>query len=367
MPGIPLNMRNSRRASFSSPAFNIIKSRTDVNSKRAPTVFSYVPGKHRPDHNKQYNLAYYDSETNKDPNAFRARPIKHWRKQYGNKNTVSANRYLLESYDRPGGFTNTKNNNICKDCSGTVLTYPNSDIGKINKTGRFAPHESTYYEPYQKCVSVCDIPYNARKLIQYPSYVNTDPTKPIFYQTSKAYLRSRCKLFEQKQFYYTNPLTANIQGLPYKQNYQANCTPTSTQCKTSHYKPSNIQFAQQGAVDSSSRILRLKLNTINKAANFSDNGNFNLGEALPNAFAYSGRPEAPYTIKAKFNNCSKALYARHPAGINTRRYYKGGTGSRVTSCFRNEKGNTLFYSQRQSPNVFTYGTGSPTRSPYGIN
>ena len=39
MPGIPLNMRNSRRASFSSPAFNIIKSRTDVNSKRAPTVF----------------------------------------------------------------------------------------------------------------------------------------------------------------------------------------------------------------------------------------------------------------------------------------------------------------------------------------
>ena len=48
----------------------------------------------------------------------------------------------------------------------------------------------------------------------------------------------------------------------------------SENCSLSIYKPSNSQFAVQGAVDSSSRITRLKYNTITKNnASFYNNGN----------------------------------------------------------------------------------------------
>ena len=47
----------------------------------------------------------------------------------------------------------------------------------------------------------------------------------------------------------------------------------SDNCALSIYKPNNSQFAQQGAVDSSSRITRLKYNTITKNnASFFNNG-----------------------------------------------------------------------------------------------
>ena len=41
----------------------------------------------------------------KDPNAFRARPMKHYRLQYGNDNNKQTynNRYLLNTFNKPGG------------------------------------------------------------------------------------------------------------------------------------------------------------------------------------------------------------------------------------------------------------------------
>ena len=62
-----------------------------------------------------------------------------------------------------------------------------------------------------------------------------------------------------------------------------------------YYKPNNYQYAQQGAVTSSSRITRLKYNTISKnALKFRQS----LGNATGNALAYSTR-DAVYTIKDK--------------------------------------------------------------------
>jgi hypothetical protein len=39
---------------------------------------------------------------------------------------------------------------------------------------------------------------------------------------------------------------------------------TSSGCKVVIYKPNNYQYAQQGAVSSSARMLRLNVNTIDK-------------------------------------------------------------------------------------------------------
>ena len=48
--------------------------------------------------------------------------------------------------------------------------------------------------------------------------------------------------------------------------FRGNSCPTNGAYKTVIYKPSNSQFGVQGAVSSSGRLLRLKTNTINKAA-----------------------------------------------------------------------------------------------------
>ena len=62
-----------------------------------------------------------------------------------------------------------------------------------------------------------------------------------------------------------------------------------------YYKPNNSQYAQQGAVSASSRITRLKYNTITTNASKYRN---TLGESVGNALAY-GVSDTTYTIKDK--------------------------------------------------------------------
>ena len=70
-----------------------------------------------------------------------------------------------------------------------------------------------------------------------------------------------------------------------------------------YYKPNNYQYAQQGAVTASSKITRLKYNTItSNALKFRNT----LGESVGNALAYSSR-DAVYTLKDKLgfpNKCT---------------------------------------------------------------
>ena len=62
-----------------------------------------------------------------------------------------------------------------------------------------------------------------------------------------------------------------------------------------HYKPNNTQYGSQGAVSSSSRIARLKYNSI---TNSSVAYNTAFGPAVANALAY-GVPSPGYTEKDK--------------------------------------------------------------------
>ena len=76
-----------------------------------------------------------------------------------------------------------------------------------------------------------------------------------------------------------------------------------TACKLVVYKPNNYQYAKQGAVDSSSRLLKLKVDTITtNAASFN---NYNANQNLSVHKITDGvAPENPFILKFKVPNCN---------------------------------------------------------------
>tara|TARA_Y100000991_G_scaffold214889_1_gene203730 strand:- start:1530 stop:2564 length:1035 start_codon:yes stop_codon:yes gene_type:complete len=316
------------------------KNRTGANSKGfsydQPKTKALFVGNYRADYNKMYHLAYYNRSENStdDPNAFRARPLKHWRHQYGEINDKQTynNKRLIHYVDKPGGYIVRPYQLQC-DCNGSVSMVTDFNLGRIkneNKVGKFNVVNSNgdkddlknYYENNVNhidanitCLNLADPPSKAKKLTRTKTTVNENPALPKYFQTNFSYLQNRCKTFKQKSYNFQNSTSSSINN-----EYDANCCPSNVNCKKTIYKPNNKQFSVQGAVDSSSRIARLKLNEINKYASNSDKGNFGLGNALPNSYAYSGRPDAPFTQKSKYQK---------PQIHHT--IYKGGTG-RKTKC-----------------------------------
>ena len=71
-------------------------------------------------------------------------------------------------------------------------------------------------------------------------------------------------------------------------------------CVNTIYKPCNTKFSTNTAVSSSSRIARLKYDTVTKSA---QNQRHVWGPEAASASAYSGRPEAPFVTKGKFSPC----------------------------------------------------------------
>ena len=80
--------------------------------------------------------------------------------------------------------------------------------------------------------------------------------KQNYYTTNSQYLQSRCKTFKQRSFNFSLDSSGNA---------NANCTQSgnvSGDCKKVIYKPSNAKYSVQGAVSSSTRLLRLKYDSI---------------------------------------------------------------------------------------------------------
>jgi hypothetical protein len=124
-----------------------------------------------------------------------------------------------------------------------------------------------------------------------------------YYTSAKQYLDSRTKSFEQNQYHNlksgdpkskpgTNQSINNVYGsnnnIPYCPNGAAQYVPV-------YYKPNNPQYAQQGGVTSSSRIARLKYDTITSNGALMTAA---FGPQTANAMAYSGL-DTTYTIKDK--------------------------------------------------------------------
>jgi hypothetical protein len=128
-----------------------------------------------------------------------------------------------------------------------------------------------------------------------------------YYSDNKAYLKARCKTFGQKQSIQQIPNetydSANIgeNSVEFNTNNCTNPYQTGRQCSnTTIYKPSNAQYAVQGAVDNGTRLAKLKYDTITKnGASFRTA----FGEAAANAGKFQGgyNGSSPYFLKSKYN------------------------------------------------------------------
>jgi len=143
-------------------------------------------------------------------------------------------------------------------------------------------------------------------------------TKTYAFSTAQ-YLKSKCKTYDQNLgaakipgINYTDTTNCCVEPIPYNddnvQRSALNCGDCNGKAPAVIVKPNNKQYFQQGAVSSSSRIARLKYNTIQNNASSFKNA---FGTAAANAGQYRGDSNAPYFIKSKTaptNPCPKPGY-----------------------------------------------------------
>jgi len=242
--------------------------------------------------------------------AFKARPIKHWRKRLiPESNSGNGNSAVGIPFNSPGSevFLGKSSTSNCVKCSGnnSVVTKSLNAAEQYNTIYTEATDKFFDAEQNKMVCVACNPEVNIIK----PA---TTIISKKYYSDRAAYLKSRCKSFTQN-------LSGNaIQGIQYldgttpvwasdspngSQVYStSDCCSTTGATSTLIYKPNNMQYATQGAVDSSDRITRLKMNTINKnGASFTSAW----GASAANAGAYHGDAGSPYFIKSLKNqpNC----------------------------------------------------------------
>ena len=249
----------------------------------------------------------------------KARPIKHWRKQLTPVDgTGCSTSGLGMPMDKPGGSVYLVDSSFCENSKDSA--YLSTYIPKLpqHKSTSLKHNSSTL--KHTCCNPETNIIKSAVTLLD-----------KNYYTDSRAYLKSRCRTYNQrlngtslpenhdattdaKKMYATHD--ENGIQVRYMNNCFKECDGKLKQL-TTIYKPNNTQFAVQGAVSSSSRIDRLKFNTIQKSAH---NQRTAWGAQSERAAAYRGKSDAPYYVKSKYSGNIKCSYHRN--GNNT-------------MCFRN--------------------------------
>jgi hypothetical protein len=127
-------------------------------------------------------------------------------------------------------------------------------------------------------------------------------------------------------------------------------------CKLVVYKPNNYQYAKQGAVESSTRLLKLKVDTIStNAASFNSN-NANYNTPVNASLITNGVPPPnPFILKSKAASCnSPSIY---PYQNKKACYYQNNPGYQVPisqpSPYRYYQG-TVFSSNHYNQSSITY-------------
>ena len=218
--------------------------------------------------------------TNTDDNNgtnFAARPIRHWRKQLlPTPNSSRGRAGVGMPMDTPGGTTylgDVPDNTECILYSdSTTLTAANmkENITKSPSTAFQYNSDDSFYDPVKGQV-VC-VACTPQSNVIKPA---TTIISKRYYTDTKAYLQSRCRLYNQKLS--SNPVPGiayvNAQGqalyptdapdgpqVRLTQDCAQNCVAAGSQVKTIH-KPSNRSFYYQGAVDSGLRTAQMRAQT----------------------------------------------------------------------------------------------------------
>lgn len=250
-----------------------------------------------------------------------ARPLKHWRKQLvppvPNSSSSKASGNQLS---RPGGAVATNTSVACPSCADSqsvvsvnTLVFGNNAYLTATTPNTMCGNGAVITDPanneFGKCISG-DPETNVIK-------TGSTLLKKNYYQTTKAYLYSRGQTFAQKSTTERRPGVTYIDqdGNPVWPTNSANGSqvydiPTCpTVCSdslpvTTIYKPNNVNYGVQGAVDSSTRMMRLKQQAMNtNGASFTSA----YGMAAANAGKYS-TISGPYFIKSKVNVCRPINY-----------------------------------------------------------
>jgi Leucine-rich repeat (LRR) protein len=282
-----------------------------INNK-APATNSVVPSHSRPLSGTSGYIGSFG----------KARPIKHWRKQLNPIDDVGRGKAGLGMpMDTPGGSVylgdvNSNTNCItCADPNNSFSAGIKENIVRTNTIVTPIPADEFYDISNNRIVCVACNPEN--NIIRSA----TTLLSKSYYTDTKAYLKSRCLLYDQKLsttripgVTYSNPCptgcgliivqpsdSPNGTQVRWSQNcQQKSCSSGTLTHGTTIYKPSNSQYATQGAVSSSSRIDRLKYNTITQNGASLRSA---WGDEGANAGKYQGTSVAPYFLKSKNQPC----------------------------------------------------------------
>jgi len=211
------------------------------------------------------------TEKKSNGTAFKSRPIKHWRKQlmpapYSGSG-ISA---VGMPFNSPGSevFLGKGSSSNCASCSDSKASITKSSNG-TEKTNTIFTYSSDKIFVEDKAVCVACNP--EANIIKPSSTILSNK----YYSDRVSYLKSRCKTYKQNlsgnpikdhtYFNGTTPIWPSDNSEKGSQVFSTNdCCKVSGKQNTLIYKPNNSQYGRQGAVDSSDRITRLKLNTIKK-------------------------------------------------------------------------------------------------------
>lgn len=211
-----------------------------------------------------------------DGNKFMARPIAQWRKQLKSSMLSQRRMSMGMPMDLPGSTVIVESNDIlCQNCNGS-----NKIITEIKKDA-----------PCKTC--------NPIKLKT--AFVDSSSN----HITTENYLHSRCHTYSQNEKTVKKEGIEyfNANGIPIEPSNSVNGTQNrqstdcyNNKCNTTIFKPNNTQYAQQGGVSSSSRISRLKYNTLN---NYGAAFNSASGAVNINSGRYQTEPSPSYYNKYK--------------------------------------------------------------------
>lgn len=261
----------------------------------------------------------------------KAYPIKHWRRQLQVNGKSGRSATSISVVDRPGGTVFRGYNSDIFGCACSIdgnnlfITFDNkylqSPYKSIKPPANVSISSDTINNKIQNngSVVVGDVNnggyeiqtgvYNTKTLCCSEAKKSRDKTRTMtslsksYYSDTKGYLKARCNLFQQKQSIQQIPSNnySSETGNPYNSSTQFttnNCYQTGkTDCQNvTYYNPNNVQFAKQGAVDSSTRLAKLNYDTITK-----NGASFNSAKGLQYATAgkYHGQAFTPYFVKNK--------------------------------------------------------------------
>lgn len=337
----PLNFRTSN---------SLVTTRVPHYATKTATANSIVPGLHRPNTNGvPSNIHQHDF----DGPEFKARPIKHWRRQLV-PTSVNATGSATTGPLQPIGSSGQRNATVglLMDRPGAVSYVGDASCKCVEQPGNSYTISEHFSATPKYAVGtivenqgvVNNGDYEINTGIYNTKYICCNPQNNViksastllsraYYSDTTGYLKSRCKTYQQNASInrtsgvtYLSPdgqhiwATSNANGSQvYQTNdiYKPRVNPhacggnSSSGASTVIFKPNNYQYSVQGAVDSSTRIEKLKLNTINTNANSLRSA---FGNEAASACRFTGSGDTPYFLKNKYQPpiCSETnLVARY--------------------------------------------------------